>query len=88
MYLTLSWISFVLNHCLRYIEILSYKFTTMICSDLTFRVHYGVCRPCQLRLPSLGSTRGHNVDEDHVQFFRGFDQPLLSLFTSERSFDI
>jgi len=42
MYLTFSWISFVLNRFLRYIEILSYKFTTMMCSDLPFRVNYGV----------------------------------------------
>jgi hypothetical protein len=27
------------------------------------------------------------VEEDRVQFFRGFDPPIVSSFTSERSFD-
>jgi len=42
MYLTFSWICFLLNNFLRYIGILSYKFTTLMCSDIPFRVHYGV----------------------------------------------
>jgi hypothetical protein len=86
--LTLSWIIFILNRFLQCIETFSFKHTTIMCQEFPFSgTLWSFQCDVSLDYRLLDSTQGHKVD-DHFQFLRSFDHPLVSLFTSEKRFDI